>query len=191
MASNSLGEVTRLLEAIQSGDERAFDQLFNLVYDELRELARHRLRRAGSPGTLDSVAVVNEAYIKLLDTPNIHSKSRAQFFALASRAIRSILVDHARMKHRDKRGGGVRAVPIEAATAVFHEEHPESLIDLDNALTRLAEISGEASRVVECKVFGGLTIEEVAEVLEMPVIRVRRRWDYARAWLFKELYPTA
>lgn len=190
MTSNSRGDVTRLLEAFQSGDEQAFDQLFSLIYDELRQLARIRLGRAGRPGTLDSVAVVSEAYIKLLETPNILSKSRVQFFALASRAMRSILVDHARRMQREKRGGGARPVPIEDATAVFNEEHPEYLIDLDDALTRLTEINEEASRVVECKFFGGLTIKEIAEALEIPVIRVRRRWDYARAWLFKQLHPT-
>lgn len=191
MESEQRGNVTILLEEIQAGKEGAFDELFKIVYEELKQMAHMKLRHMGGPATLDSVAVVNEAYMKLLDTPNILSKSRAQFFALASRAMRSILVDHARMKNREKRGGGERPIRFEDATAIYDEQSPGSLIDLDNALTKLAMINEEACKVVECRYFAGLTLKEVAEVLEIPLIRVRRRWDYARAWLFNQLNSTA
>ena len=179
-------EITQLLGELQSGDDDALDRLFPLIYEELLSLARRRLYNNG-PATYDSVALVNEAYLKLVDAPQIHSRNRAQFFALASKAMRRILIDHARHKQRKKRGGGERPVPLDEATVILAENQPVDLLDLDEALNNLAEINEEASRVVECRFFGGLTLDETAEALDIPVSRVRRRWDYARSWLFTQL----
>lgn len=179
-------EITQLLGELQSGDDDALDRLFPLIYEELLSLARRRLYNNG-PATYDSVALVNEAYLKLVDAPQIHSRNRAQFFALASKAMRRILIDHARHKQRKKRGGGERPVPLDEATVILAENQPVDLLDLDEALNNLAEINEEASRVVECRFFGGLTLDETAEALDIPVSRVRRRWDYARTWLFTQL----
>lgn len=183
------GDITRLLEDIHGGDPEALDKLFNLIYEELRVLARHKIRGQAPQNTLDSVALVNEAYLKLVGTPNIVSKSKGQFFALASSAMRSILVDRARYRMRDRRGGGEKPIPLENATVLYKDDNPEELLDLDDALTRLQEINEEAARVVECRFFGGLTLREVSEALDIPFIRVRRRWESARAWLFNQLRP--
>lgn len=182
-------EITQLLGAIQAGDDAALDRLFPLIYEELRALARRKMYNAPALQTFDSVALVNEAYLKLVDAPQIHSQNRAQFFALASKAMRRILIDHARHKNRVKRGGGNQPVQLDEATIIIDDNNPVDLLDLDEALTKLAAINQEASKVVECRYFGGLTLEETAEALNMAVSRVRRRWDFARAWLYTQLNP--
>ncbi len=182
-------EITQLLGAIQAGDETALDRLFPLIYEELRVLARRKMFDAPAIRTLDSVALVNEAYLKLVDAPQIHSQNRAQFFALASKAMRRILIDHARHKNRVKRGGGNQPVSLDEATIIIDDNQPVDLLDLDGALTKLADINQEASQVVECRYFGGLSLEETAKALNMAVSRVRRRWDFARAWLYTQLNP--
>lgn len=182
--------ITQLLESMHAGNSAAFDKLFPLIYEELLSLARKKLVKFPTFQTFDSVALVNEVYINLMGAPQILSKNRGQFFALASKAMRRILIDYARRKHRIKRGGNEKALQLDEAILVFNNRNPEELIDLDAALNRLASINEEASKVVECRYFGGLTLEETAEALEMPVSRVRRRWEFARAWLFNMLYST-
>ena len=183
--------ITQLLESMHAGNSAAFDKLFPLIYKELLSLARRKLINFPTFQTFDSVALVNEVYINLMGAaPQIISKNRAQFFALASKAMRRILIDYARKKHRIKRGGDAKPLPLDEAMLVFNNRNPEELIDLDAALSRLASINEEASQVVECRYFGGLTLEETAEALDIPVSRVRRRWAFARAWLFNTLYSS-
>lgn len=180
-------QITQLLGAINKGDDAALDRLFPLIYEELLILARRKLYSGPAMQTFDSVALVNEAYLKLVDAPQIHSQNRAQFFALASKAMRRILIDHARHKQRKKRGGGERPLPLDEATVVLAANQPVDLLDLDDALKKLADINEEASQVVECRYFGGLTLEETSQALDIPLSRVRRRWDFARAWLYDQL----
>ena len=180
-------EITKLLGAIHEGDDDALDQLFPLIYEELLLLARRKLYQGPAMQTFDSVALVNEAYLKLVDAPQIHSQNRSQFFALASKAMRRILIDHARHKQRKKRGGGERPLPLDEATIILAANQPVDLLDLDDALNKLNALNEEASRVVECRYFGGLTLDETSQALDIPLSRVRRRWEFARAWLFEQL----
>jgi RNA polymerase sigma factor (TIGR02999 family) len=183
------GSVTALLERARAGDSRALDEVMPLVYGELRALARHH--RAGwrqgaaarPPGTL---SLVHEAYLRLVHQTHVAWESRAQFFYLASRAMRSILVDNARHQLRQKRGGGRLAVELEEAMLVS-EARAEELVALDQALDRLGARDERLGRIVECRFFGGLSVEETAETLGVSPATVKRGWTVARAWLFREL----
>jgi RNA polymerase sigma-70 factor (ECF subfamily) len=189
MASPPPQDVTRLLELLSSGDRGALDALFPLVYGELRRLARRQLARERPGHTLDSVALVNEAYLKLVEQGNVRLQNRAHFFAVSARAMRAILVDYARARNAAKRGGGGVAVPLDAVAELLSDEQAEHVEQLDEALTRLAGVNEEASRAVECLYFGGLTLDETAEALGMSVATVRRRWSFAKAWLGRALQP--
>ena len=180
-------EVTQLLANLHDGDEQALDQLFNSVYHELEKIARKNLRSYAAKDGVDAVALVNEVYMKLVDTSKIQSKNRGQFYALASRAMRNILVDWIRHNGRKKRGGNMQPVHIDDVTAVYHESNPTVLMDLDMALQKLAKIDPDAEKVVECRFFSGMTLEEIAEALDIPLSRVRSRWQYAKAWLYDTL----
>ena len=180
------GEITGLLENLSRGDPTAYDRLFPLVYGELRRVAHRQLARERSDHTLDSVALVNEAYLRLVDSP-VECQNRAHFFAIAARAMRTILIDYARARLAEKRGSGAPAVPLEEATALLSDERAEYLVALDDALSQLETINREASQTVECRYFGGLSLEEAAEALELSVATVRRRWSFAKAWLRREL----
>jgi RNA polymerase sigma factor (TIGR02999 family) len=187
MTAPSPHDVTRLLDSLRGGDRAALDVLFPLVYDELRRLARRQLARERPGHTLDSVALVNEAYLKLVDQDGVRLQNRAHFFGVSARAMRAILVDHARARNAAKRGGGGVPVPLDEVAELLSDEQAEHVELLDDALARLAGVNEEATRVVECLYFGGLTLDETAEALDMSVATVRRRWSFAKAWLGRTL----
>jgi len=162
------------------------DELAPLVYDELRQLAHRYMGSERPDHTLQATALVNEAYLRLADQTNPHWQDRTHFFAVAARMMRHILVDYARGRQRAKRGAG--AVKVELSDeAIVTETHAEQVVDLNDALERLAELDRRASQVVELKYFGGMNYEEIADVLSISAITVRRDWEFARAWLRKEL----
>jgi RNA polymerase sigma factor (TIGR02999 family) len=179
--------VTRLLHQLGGGNRQAFDELMPLVYDELRLIARRHLASERAGHTLDSVGLVNEAYVKLVNQDQLTPQNRAHFFGTASGAMRRILVDHARGRRAAKRGAGAEPVPLEGLTSVLSDQGAEDVLDLHDALERLAGIDEQASRVVECQYFGGMTHEEIAAALDTSLSTVRRRWRFARAWLAREL----
>lgn len=179
-------DATRLLLASGSGDEGALDRLFPRVYDELKVIARQRLARHGRGYTLDTTALVHESYLKLVDQTRVEPRDRAHFFALASRAMRFILIDHARARTADKRGGRAEPVPLDDVQVAV-EGQAVDLLDLNDALERLAERDDRLAEVVDCRFFGGLTYDEIAEVTGRSVPTVKRDWRRARAWLYREM----
>src|SRR5437870_6324368 len=179
-------EVTQLLIQWSNGDKAALDKLMPLIYDELRQLARHYMSRERAGHTLQTTALVNEAYVRLVNRKGVHWQNRAHFFAIAAQLMRSILVDHARSHAYAKRGGGARKIALDDAMVISQERAAE-VIALDDALKELAEIDPQQSRIVELRFFGGLTIEETAEVLGIGHATVERDWKMARAWLRRKL----
>jgi RNA polymerase sigma factor (TIGR02999 family) len=179
-------EVTGLLRAWSGGDETALDRLTDHVYGELRLIARRYMRNQRAGNTLQTTALVNEAYLRLIDVKNIDWQQRAQFFALCAQIMRRILVDAARARGSHKRGGGAVKVNIDE-TAVLVPERDSSLVALDEALEEFAKIAPRQAKVVELRYFGGLSEGEVAEVLKTSTRTVRRDWDLARSWLKREL----
>lgn len=183
-------DVTRLLQQLHAGDAAALDQLYPLVYDELRRAAVRALARERVAHTLQATELVHEAYLKLLGPLHVDWQNRAHFLAVAARAMRQILVDHARRRHAEKRGGGVEHVTLgdpEADPSLPAEE----LLALDDALHRLEEVEPRLRTVVEYRFFGGLTEREIAQVLGVTERTVQRDWVKARAWLYKEIYPVS
>ena len=178
--------VTNLLDAWSGGDAAALDELMPLVYDELRRLAGRQFHRESSGHTLQPTAIVNEVYMRLKGQRRVHWRGRAEFFAVAAKLIRRVLVDHARRRKRLKRGGDVPKVPIHELIAIAEEKAP-SLIALDDALEGLAELAPRQSRIVELRIFGGLTLEESAATLEIGRATVHRDWNAALLWLRREL----
>ena len=185
MTQNS-HEVTQLLIQWSNGDKAALDKLMPLIYEELRQLARHYMNRERAGHTLQTTALVNEAYLRLINRKQVHWQNRAHFFAIAAHLMRSILVDHARSHAYAKRGGGARKIALDEALAVS-QQRAADVVALDDALKRLAEIDRQQSRIVELKFFGGLTIEETAEVLGLSPATIKREWSTAKAWLYHEL----
>lgn len=188
MSTPPPGEVTRLLGEVREGDRGAFDRLFPLVYQELRKIAAGRLAGARRDHTLAPTAVVHEAYLKMVDQRGVPWQSRAHFFAIAARAMRQILIDHARRKQAVKRGGDLHLTTL-GDEPLGLEIPVEELLALDEALDRLEALDPRLRRVVELRFFGGLQEKEVAEVLGVTTRTVQRDWTKARAWLYKELYP--
>lgn len=191
-SASSVGDVTALLQRHRAGEADALDELLPLVYDELRRLARsHRIswRRDGlkAPGT---GSLVHEAYLKLIDQSRVDWQSRAQFFFLASRVMRSLLVDNARHHQRQKRGGRQEQVDLTEPMLVSYQRS-ESLLALDAALERLSEDDARLGEIVVCRFFGGLTVEETAEALDVSSATVKRGWRVARTVLFRELQGDA
>ncbi|MGH9855445.1 MAG: sigma-70 family RNA polymerase sigma factor [Blastocatellia bacterium] len=182
MATPSSQEVTRLLVAWRNGDQVALEQLTPLVYGELHRLAHRYMRRESPDHTLQTSALVNEAYLRLIDCRQVEWQNRAHFFGLAAQMMRQILIDHARSHARAKRGGALRQVPFEE-TAIVSDERAAELIALDDALQALAAFDSDKSRIVELRFFGGLTNEEVGEVMGMSLRTVEREWRKAKAWL--------
>jgi RNA polymerase sigma-70 factor (ECF subfamily) len=179
-------QITQLLLAWGGGDKAALDELTPIVYDELRRLAKSYMRGQRPGHTLQTTALVNEAYLRLIDSSRINWQDRTHFFAMAARLMRRILVDFARARSSLKRGGDMQKVSFEEALAVPLE--PETnLVALDDALKKLAELNPRQSQVVELRYFGGLSEEEIAATLEISVRTVRRDWSVARAWLYREL----
>ena len=182
MAGVSPQQVTQLLVAWGDGDQAARDELMPLVYEELRRLA-HKVMSRERPGhTLQTSALLNEAYLRLVDQKNIHWQDRAHFFGIAARLMRQVLVDYARKRGYAKRGGDARRVPLDEAMIVS-EERAADVVALDDALKTLAEIDPRQSQIVELRFFGGLSIEETAEVLAVSPGTVMRDWTLAKAWL--------
>ena len=179
-------QITRLLVDWRKGDEAALEQLIPLVHDELRRLARRHMAHERVGHTLQATALVNEAYMRLIDVKQMKWQDRAHFFAMSSRLMRRILVDFARAKGYQKRGGGAQKVSLDEAVVVS-QEPGQDLVALDDALTALAAFDRRKALVVEMRFFGGLSVEETAEALQVSVDTVMRDWKLAKAWLLREL----
>ena len=178
--------ITQLLVEASRGEQAALDALLPLVYQELRRLAEHYLQRERSDHTLQATALVHEAYLRLVDQKSISWQNRAHFFSVSAQVMRHILVDHARSHNAEKRAGGLTKLSLDEAVSFF-EERDVNLVALDEALKELAEMDAQQSRIVELRFFGGLTIEEIAEVLKITPGTVRYDWRMAKAWLHRAL----
>ena len=182
----SSDSVSQLLHRWSDGDKAALDQLMPLVYAELRRMARRHMWQQPSNHTLQTTALIHEAYLRLVGSPDKRWESRAHFFGVAAQAMRHILVDYARARHAGKRGGEARIVSLEEA-AFVSEQRAEELVALDDSLAELARLSPRQSRVVELRYFGGLSVNETAEVLKVSSDTVTRDWNLAKAWLHSQL----
>ena len=180
-------DITALLQEWQRGNREAIDRLMPLVYNELHMLAARYMSRERSDNTLQPTALVNEAYLRLAGQRDVDWQNRAHFFGIAAQLMRRILVDHARHQSRLKRGGDVPIVPIEDADAAAQGADPIGAFELDQVLSRLEAIDAQQGRIVELRFFGGLTIEETAEVMQLSTGTIKRDWAVARAWLYREL----
>jgi RNA polymerase sigma-70 factor (ECF subfamily) len=188
MTQASREEVTELLQAWSDGDQTALERLMPLVYAELHRLAKRYMRRERAGHTLQTSALVNEAYLRLVDAHRVRWQNRAHFFAVSAQTMRCILVDFARARQNLKRGHGAHQVTLDEGLVVSTENGPD-LLALDEALTRLAQLNPWQSQVVELRYFGGLNEEEVAQVIKVSSRTVRTDWSLARAWLYRELEP--
>lgn len=183
------GELTQLLVDYSNGKREALDVLTPMVYKELRNLAARYLRRERSDHTLQSTALVHEAYLRLIDQNQVQWQNRAHFFGVAAQMIRRILVDHARTRHAQKRGGNAQKLSLDEAIGL-PEQRDLDIIALDDALKQLAELDPQQSKVIELRFFGGLSIEETAEAIGISPATVKREWVTARAWLLRQLTRT-
>ena len=186
MSLDPQADITGLLSAWSEGSEEALSALISVVYPEVRRIARQHLGARASDHTLQSAALANEAYLKLIRARGIQCQNRAHFFALCAQIIRRILVDYARRSHYAKRGGDAVRVPLEEALLGTRARGIE-LLALDDALVSLSKLDARKGRVVELRYFGGLSVEETAEVLQLSPETVMRDWKMARTWLFREL----
>jgi RNA polymerase sigma factor (TIGR02999 family) len=178
--------LTLLLQRHRMGDDGAFDELVSIAYDQLRRVARAQLLRRGTPGTLSPTSLVHEVYVQLRDERGVDWQDRGHFFAISARAMRRILVDHARRRGAQKRGDGVPVFALDDFDpAVDH--HPDRILAIDQAVNALGRVQARLARLVECRYFAGLTEEETAEALGVSVRTVQRDWIRARAWLLKTL----
>lgn len=184
---NQTHKITGMLHEWSNGNHEALEKLMPLVYDELHKQAARYLRRERPNHTLQTTALIHEAYIKLIDQCDVNWKNRAHFFAIAAQLMRRILVDHARAKHRVKRGGDALTLPLEEATLVIDKGKTIDLIELDEALNRLKKIDERKVQVVELRYFSGLTLEETATALKVSRATVANDWIMAKAWLHREL----
>src|SRR6266568_1190692 len=187
MPSVSPQRVTQLLADWSHGNGAALAELTPLIYEELRRLAHRHMGGERPDHTLQTTALVNEAYLRLADQTHLHWQNRAHFFAVAARAMRRILVSYARSQRSQKRGGGALKVELDEAALVSPQESQE-IVDLHEALERLATLDSRKAQVVELKYFGGLNYDEMAEVLKISRITVRRDWEFAKVWLYTELH---
>jgi RNA polymerase sigma factor (TIGR02999 family) len=184
--SDASRQITQLLDQWAGGDHSALDQLLPLVYEDLHRQAGHMIPRESSGHTLQTTALVHEAYLKLVDQRSARWQNRAHFFAVASQLMRRILIDHARRRRAGKRGGGSIRVALDEAVAI--PGHPDlDILRLNDALESLSQLAPREAQIVEMRFFGGLTIEEIAEVMQLAPITVRRDWNFARAWLYQQL----
>lgn len=180
-------EVSRLLASVESGEPGGLDRLIPIVYEELRALAHRQLAREGDGHSLRTTALVHEAYLKLAGHERVTARGRAYFFAAAARAMRQVLIDHARRRRAAKRGGGDAAVELREDMAAAADDYAERLLGLDRALHDLEAQAPRQARVVECRFFGGLSVEETAQALDVSPRTVKYDWAVARAWLFNAL----
>jgi RNA polymerase sigma-70 factor, ECF subfamily len=180
-------EITQLLAQWREGNQSALDDLYPLVYDELHRLARRYMSRERKGHTLQTTALINEAYVRLVDQKNVPWANRSHFFAISAQIMRRILIDHARRNQYAKRGGGARQVSLDEAATVVMPDQSGELLRLDEALKSLAEMDPRRSQVVELRYFGGLNNEEIAGVLHISENTVTRDWNMARAWLYQQL----
>lgn len=180
-------EVSRILSAMEQGDPQASEQLLPLVYEELRRIAAQRLAEEAPGHTLQATALVHEVYLRLVDVETAQSwSSRGHFFAAAAESMRRILIDHARRRKAEKRGGNRQRVPLDLAVPVVNAE-PDELLSLDDALRRLSERDEVSARLVELRYFGGLSVDQAAESLGLSRATAYRHWSFARAWLHRQL----
>lgn len=189
MADSNEHELTRLLNEWGNGDQQALDQLMTHVYGELRRQASRYLRRERQDHTLQTTALIHEAYLKLIDQTQVRWQSRAHFYAIAAQAMRRILVDHARTRKRDKRGGDGVKLQLDEAINIAEGRSDIDLVALDEALDRLAALDKRQARVVELRYFSGMTEADTAEILGISPATVRRDWSMAKAWLYRQLRP--
>jgi RNA polymerase sigma-70 factor, ECF subfamily len=183
---NNSEQITARLVAWGNGEQAALDDVIRAVYGELRRMASHYLRQEDPGHTLQPTALVHEAYLRLIDQTQVNWQNRAQFFGVAAQMMRRILVDHARGKHRDKRGGDAVKLPLDEAVNLS-QGHAPDLLALDEALQELGALDARKSRVVELRFFGGLSVEETAEVLAVSPQTVLRDWKLAKAWLYQAI----
>lgn len=186
MKSTPIREVTQLLRAWMRGEDGAKEELYQMVYDELRRQAHRYMSRENSGHTLQTTALVNEAYLKLADTNNLNWQDRAHFFAVSANVMRHILVDHARASRAERRGGDAHKVGLEDIVEIPQAPNKD-ILALNDALNKLAKVDDRKSKVVELRYFGGLSVEETAEVLKVSADTVMRDWRLAKAWLLREL----
>jgi RNA polymerase sigma-70 factor (ECF subfamily) len=188
-SSRSAVDITRLLQDWQGGDREALDRLLPLVYDELHIIAGRHLARERPERTLQTTALVNEAYMKLVDQRHVDWQNRAHFFALAARLMRRIVLDDVRRRHREKRGGGVQPVPVEEMRIAAPPRSMDAVdvLALDRALTQLEALDADQGRIVELRYYGGLTIEETAVVMGVSAATIKREWAMAKSWLYRAL----
>ena len=179
-------EITQLLVEWSGGNQAALDKLYPLVYEELRRMAHRFMRRERKGHTLQTTALINEAYLRLVDQKNVHWANRSHFFGISAQIMRRILVDHARRYAYDKRGGGAQKVSLDEAALVTKDRARELLL-LDEALNGLAKLDPRRSKVVELRYFGGLNNSEIAELLKISANTVMRDWNMARAWIYQQL----
>ncbi len=184
--SHEAEEITRLLQAHHQGDREAFDRLMRLVFERMRRIARAQLARGGRGRTLDTTALVHEAYVQLVEETGVEWQDRSHFFAICARAMRRILVDYARQRTARKRGGGIPDLTLEPEV-LGAAEQAELVLAVDRAVDRLAEFNERLAQIVECRFFAGMTEEETAQALGASLRTVQREWTRARAWLRKEL----
>lgn len=180
-------QITLLLERWGNGEAEVLDDLMPLVYHELRRQAAGYLRRERRNHTLQPTALINEAYLKLINVRDVNWQNRSHFFAIAAQVMRRILVDYARERKREKRGGAAENVPLDEAFTIVSQEKSVDLVVLDEALTKLATFDERQAKVVELRYFSGLSIDETAEVLKVSNVTVRRDWNMAKAWLHQEI----
>lgn len=186
IAENSQ-EISRILREWSDGEDDATDKLMPLVYDELRRQAARFMRRERDGHSMQTTGLVHEAYIKLVDQRSVNWQNRAHFYGIAAQAMKRILVDHAKARHREKRGGVAEDLPIDEARFAFSDERNVDLVELDEALARLAKLDARQARLVELKFFAGMSIEEIAEILQISPATIKREWNSAKAWLHREI----
>ncbi|MDQ3711552.1 MAG: sigma-70 family RNA polymerase sigma factor [Acidobacteriota bacterium] len=180
-------QITQLLKEWSDGNRASLDELMPLVYEELRRQASRFLRKERSAHTLQPTALINEAYLKLIDQRDVRWQNRAHFYAIAAQAMRRILVDYAKTRNREKRGGSAENLPLNAAFQISSPEKGVDLIALDEALSRLAKFDARQARIVELRYFSGMSIDETADILGVSNATVRCDWNMAKAWLLQEI----
>lgn len=190
MSQTSTQDLTQMLLKLSEGNTQVVDDILPLIYGELRNLAGNYLRRERSDHTLQPTALVHEAYLKLIDQKQVKWQNRAHFFGIAANIMRRILVDYARQHKAEKRGGDAEKMPLEEEIVIVASGKSAELLALDEALETLAEIDPQKSKIVELRYFGGLSVEETAEVLGVSEITVKRHWRMAKAWLYGQLSNT-